>query len=227
MNFDGALIHAITQNILLAPFAAMLAGIITSFTPCSITAVPLIIGYIAGNEKNTKKALKLSLTFASGTSIVYTLLGISAAYAGRLMGGSSPLLYIAIGVLMLCMSLQILGIITFIPSQSLIFKRIGCGYTGAFVTGALAGLFSSPCSTPVLIVLLSLAVKDGNMSWGGILLFFYALGHSILVVLTGTSVSLVNKIINDKRYYKFSNFIKYLTAGVVALLSFYMFYLGF
>lgn len=228
MNLDGTLISVINQNFFIAPLAALLAGVLTSFTPCSLSAVPLIIGYIAGTDnKTSKRAFVLSLTFALGTSIVYTLLGISAAYAGRLLGSSSSWWYIVLGVLMLGMALQMLGIVTIIPSKNLITKKIGRGYVGAFAAGCLAGLFSSPCSTPVLIVLLSLAVKDGNAAWGGLLLFLYAAGHSILVIIAGTSMSMVNKIINDERYEKLSVFTKYMTAGAVVLLSLYMFYLGF
>ena len=41
----------------LAPLLALLAGILTSVTPCSLSSVPLIIGYVGGiGETNTKKA---------------------------------------------------------------------------------------------------------------------------------------------------------------------------
>ena len=55
----------ICNNYWIAPLISFLAGILTSVTPCSLSTIPLIIGYVGGyGEKNTKKALKLSLIFA-------------------------------------------------------------------------------------------------------------------------------------------------------------------
>lgn len=222
------LAEIITNGVVWAPFAAFLAGFLTSFTPCSLSAVPLIVGFMTGTgHKDTKRAFYISLVFASGTSLIYTALGIFAAYAGSLMGTSASWWYIALGILMLAMALQVLGIITVIPSKNLISKRLGQGYIGAFAAGCLAGLFSSPCSTPVLVVLLSIAVKDGNARHGGFLLFIYAFGHSIIAVAAGTSVGIANKIINNENYGRLSIVIKYMTAGLILLLSLYMFYLGF
>ena len=32
----------------LAPVLALLAGLLTSFTPCAVVSVPLVIGYVGG-----------------------------------------------------------------------------------------------------------------------------------------------------------------------------------
>lgn len=218
----------ISAGMVFAPLAAFLAGLLTSFTPCSLSAVPLIVGFMAGTgNDNTKRAFYMSLVFAVGTSFTYTSLGIFAAYAGRLMGTASSWWYIALGVLMLAMAAQVLGIITLIPSKNLINGKMGRGYLGALAAGCLAGLFSSPCSTPVLVVLLSIAVKDGNAIHGGGLLLLYSFGHSILAVAAGTSIGFANRIMRSEGYGRLSEVIRYVTAGLILLLSFYMFYLGF
>ena len=47
----------ISSNMWLAPILAVVAGILTSFTPCALSTVPLIIGYVGGvGERSTKKA---------------------------------------------------------------------------------------------------------------------------------------------------------------------------
>ena len=40
--------EAINGNLWLAPVLALLAGLLTSFTPCSLSSVPLIVGYVGG-----------------------------------------------------------------------------------------------------------------------------------------------------------------------------------
>lgn len=78
----------ISNNFWIAPLIALLAGVLTSFTPCSLTTIPLIIGCIGGMEtQGTKKALKLSITFAIGMAITYAILGGLASTIGRFLQG--------------------------------------------------------------------------------------------------------------------------------------------
>lgn len=230
MNIEAYLSDAATiinNNTVWAPLIAFAAGLATSFTPCSVSGIPLLIGYIGGtNVKSSSKALKLSLLFAFGGALVYTLLGFSISLAGSFIA-MSKFWYVALGILMTMMSLQILGIYEFIPSHNFVSKDIRKGYLGAFTAGGLSGLFSSPCSTPVLVVILSVAAKNGDAAYGGLLLFAYSIGHSVLLILCGTSVSFANRLLQQEGY-RFANIIiKYLFAILILLAGLYMFYLGF
>ena len=74
------------NNFWIAPIISLIAGILTAFTPCSLSTIPLIIGYVGGTgAKETKKAFKLSLVFALGMAITFTVLGAIAALIGRFM----------------------------------------------------------------------------------------------------------------------------------------------
>ena len=98
---------SIQNNMWIAPFLALLAGILTSFTPCSLSNIPLIIGCVGGaKEKNTKKAFRYSAIFALGTAATFVSLGLIATSAGKLLGTSSKLWYFVLGVLMVLMALQ-------------------------------------------------------------------------------------------------------------------------
>ena len=95
---------------------AFFAGILTSFTPCSLSSIPLVIGYVGGTgERNVKKAFWLSLTFVIGSAVAFTVLGVIASTAGRLMGNSADWWYIILGILMILMALQTWGIYEIIP----------------------------------------------------------------------------------------------------------------
>lgn len=94
-------------------------------------------------------------------------------------------------------------------------------------TGILGGIFSSPCATPVLVVLLGIVARSGNVPWGVLLLLFYSLGHSVLVLVAGTSVGFVNKVTSSGKYGLLSKILKYVMGTGVLLIAFYMFYLGF
>jgi len=218
----------IKNNIWFAPLLALIAGALTSVTPCALTSVPLVIGYVGGTGNNDpKRAFKLSLTFAFGMAVTFTVLGTLAALLGKLMGTSSPWWYIALGVLMLLMALQTFEIYNFIPSTYLVSKNTKKGYIGAFIAGVLGGIFSSPCATPVLVVLLGIVARSGNIAWGVLLLLLYSIGHSILVLIAGTTIGFVKKLTANKKYGAFSVILKYVMGTAILFIGFYMFYLGF
>ena len=227
-NWLNQIADVIGKNMWLAPVLALAAGILTSFTPCSLSSVPLIIGYVGGTgEKNTKKAFMYSLTFALGTAITFVTLGIIATSAGKLMGTTSNVWYIILGVLMVLMSLQTWGIFNFIPSVNLISKSKKRGFVGAFLAGILGGIFSSPCSTPVLIALLAVIAGNGNMLWGILLMILYSIGHSTLVIAAGTSIGFVQKINSSEKYQKAGTILKIIMGSVILLIGLYMFWLAF
>ncbi|NLA33050.1 MAG: cytochrome c biogenesis protein CcdA [Mollicutes bacterium] len=187
----------IQNNYWLAPILAILAGLLTSFTPCSLSSIPLIIGYVGNTVKNDlKSSFKLSLVFALGSAITYTSLGVIATLFGKMIRLTGDWWYILLAILLIIVVLQLWDIINIIPQNNLFTKNKKTGYLGALITGVLAGLFSSPCSTPVLIALLVIVSAKGSLIYGIILLFLYSIGHSVLLVMAGTSISFVKKIIN-------------------------------
>lgn len=220
--------EVISSNMWLAPILALVAGILTSVTPCSLSSVPLIIGFVGGvGERNTKKAFMYSAVFSLGTAVTFVTMGVIATSAGMLMGTSSPVWYIVLGVLMVLMSLQIFGIFNFIPSINLVSKNKKKGIVGAFLAGVLGGVFSSPCSTPVLIALLAIVAGKGKMLWGVLLMLLYSIGHSALVMVAGTSIGFVQKISESSKYKTVAAVLKYVMGAAILFIGFYMFWLAF
>lgn len=220
--------EVIRNQMWLAPLLVLLAGVITSITPCSLSSVPLIIGYVGGiGEKNTKKAFSYSVVFSLGTAVTFVTLGIIATSAGKLMGTSSPVWYMILGILMVLMALQTWGIYNFIPSINLLSKSKKRGFAGAFIAGILGGIFSSPCSTPVLIALLAIIAEEENLLWGILLMLLYSIGHSALVIVSGTSVGFVQKISGSEKYNKAATILKIVMGTAILLIGLYMFWLAF
>ena len=218
----------IKANLWLAPVLAILAGVLTAFTPCSLSTIPLVVAYVGGTADNdTKKSFRLSLVFALGMTVTFTLLGVVASLAGKLIGRAASWWYIVLGVLMVLMALQTWEVFNFIPSTFLISKNKRRGYIGALIAGILGGIFSSPCATPVLIALLALVASQGKLLWGVMLLLLYSAGHSILVLIAGTSMGFVKKLTTNEKYGRASKVIKIVLGSLILLLAFYMFYLGF
>ena len=95
------------------------------------------------------------------------------------------------------------------------------GYAGAFLTGALGGLFASHCAIPVMVALLALVARLGKSTgWGILLMVLYALGHSILLIAAGTSYSYVEKMMENPKYDTWSKRIRYVLGTVILFVGF-------
>jgi len=220
--------RTIAGDFWLAPLLALFAGVLTSFTPCSLSSVPLVIGYMGGSgSRDAKKAFGYSVIFAVGTAVTFLALGLIASSAGKLMGNSSPVWYGFLGTLMVLMALQTWGVIRLIPAANLLSKSRRRGWIGAFLAGILAGIFASPCSTPVLIALLGMIAGKGSLAWGILLMLLYSLGHSALVIAAGTSEGFVQRISGSDAYGKAGTALTAVMGALILAVGFYMFWLAF
>ncbi|MCL2564628.1 MAG: sulfite exporter TauE/SafE family protein [Defluviitaleaceae bacterium] len=223
------LAHIIRNYVYFAPLLAFLAGILTSFMPCTLAAIPLVIGYVkgAGGEDDPRKAFKLSFIFAFGMAVSFTAMGAAAATLGMFLGGANRYLHIIGGVLMLLMALQIWEVYTFIPASNLVSKSSRKGYLGALIAGMLIGLLGSACATPVLVVLLAMVARGANPLFGILCLFLFALGHGILVVVAGSGTGIAGKITKNPAYGKISNVIRVTMGFVMTTFGLYLIHLFF
>ena len=217
----------IQNNYYIAPLIAFIAGILTSFMPCNLSSVPLVISVVSASANNeTKKALKLSVIFSIGLSITFTVLGVIAALSSSILGSNPTMLYIIVGIIMILMSFQVWELFNIIPSTYLTSKNKFKGVLGALISGMLSGVFSSPCSTPVLVALLAIVASSNNILLGIMLLLCYSIGHSILTIIAGTSVGFVNKIMKNEKYGKFSKVLRIALGTIILLIGLYMIYIA-
>lgn len=218
--------NILSQNIWLAFVVALVAGLVSSFSPCVLSTVPLIIGYVGGYAgDDQKKALKYSLLFCLGLILTLTALGAASAFLGKMMTGAGKWWYLLLALIMAVAGLQLLGVFQFTPQACRMPARRE-GFIGAFLLGILGGILASPCSTPVLVAILAFVAGKGNVYLGIGLLAVYSIGHCALLLIAGTSVGYVNRLAASSRTEKWGKVLKGLLGMVMLLLAFYLFYLG-
>jgi len=221
-NFGGML----SNNIWLALTISFIAGIISSFSPCVLSTIPLVVGYVGGYAgKDKKLAFKYSLIFCVGIVITFTTFGALSAVLGKLMTGTGKWWYIVLGVIMLIVALQLLGVIEF-KNNSCKIPNERVGLVGAFFLGILGGVLSSPCSTPVLVAILAFVAGEGNIVVGVLMLLLYSIGHCTLILIAGTSVGFVESISNSKKTLAIGKILKIILAIIVMFLGLYLIYTG-
>lgn len=164
---------------------------ITSIEPCNVAMVPLIAGYVGGSrELPRKRAFWISLVFSLGLAITFMLLGIAASLVGGLLGGGTRIWYYLVAAVCFVLGLQMLGVLRM--REPAWFGRLrekvtARGLWGALLLGLVSGLVASQCGTPVLAAILTYVMAEqAGLVYGAALLFIYALGRGVPIVLAGT-----------------------------------------
>lgn len=193
----------VAESPALAVGAVFLGGMLTASNPCVLAMIPLVMGFVAGRQGEPPgpwRAFRFSLVFVLGLAITFTAMGVAAALAGTLYGEVPVAWNWVVAAVCVAMGLHLMGVLSVpIPMPVRVQPRIR-GVAGALVMGLLFGVVSAPCAAPILVVLLTyLAGANASVAYGATLLLVYALGHSVLVLVAGTSMGLARKLIESGR----------------------------
>ena len=222
----GEYIHT---NPWLAVVAVFLGGMITASNPCVLAMIPLMMSVVAGRKEEkpgVARAFLFSLVFILGLAITFTALGMIAALAGKMYGDVSGVWNFVVAAVCLVMGLHLMEVITVpIPSFGGKIQPKTRGILGAFLLGLLFGLVSAPCAGPILIVLLTyLAGSGSSVAWGGVLLLVYALGHSLLILIAGTSMGAARALIESNKATRVLELLRRGAGAVIVLVGVYFAY---
>jgi len=217
----------IQGNPIIAVVAVFVGGLLSASSPCVLAIMPMVIGYVGGHSQgDRRKALIYSLLFALGLSLTFTILGAMAALLGRLMGDVGKFWYWIVAAIAIFMGLSLMGVFEIrIPfaSKMQIKKR---GALGAFLLGLLFGVVSSPCATPVLVLILTFVATQGQVIYGTVLLFVYAIGHCALIILAGVVTGFVESFIESKGALNFSLWAKRISGVLITFAGVYILYIN-
>ena len=183
---------------------AFLAGLFSFLSPCVFPLIPSYLSYISGlsmdeltqdNPKAKFTAIKHSLMFILGFTIIFVLLGVFSTAVGDLLH-SIWLMRIA-GIFIIIMGLFILGVfnkvkfLSFMNRDAAIdIKNKPFGLIGSALVGVVFAAAWTPCIGPILASILFIASTMHNASSGAELLFVYAMGPAVPFFISSLSVNL-------------------------------------
>jgi cytochrome c-type biogenesis protein len=181
-----------------------LAGLLTSLTPCTLSMLPITVGYIGGQANQSKwQAVTRSTFFCLGLATTLAGMGVAAAALGKIYGQIGWGLPIIVSLVAIIMGLNLLEVVQFrLPNwggSAWIAQDWPDGLR-AYLLGLTFGLVASPCSTPVLATLLAWVASTQNVGLGAVLLLAYTLGYVAPLVIAGTFTATLKNLLSLRQW---------------------------
>lgn len=184
----------VSGALLVALPLAVLAGLVSFFSPCVLPLVPGYLSYVTGvsgtdlaQAKRGRMVAGASL-FVLGFTAVFVSGGALFGFFGQTLQEQSGILTKILGVLMILMGIFFMGLMPWMTQREFrIHKRPVTGLAGAPVLGALFGIGWTPCLGPTLSSVSMLAMEQGTAGRGAILTVAYCLGLGVPFVLAAVA----------------------------------------
>jgi len=183
----------------LLPLLATVAGAVSFTSPCCLPLVPGYLSYVSalpvsdlGRREARAVALRASMLFVAGFTLVFTLLGVAVGLLGSTVTRNLPVVVRVAGVGIIVLGLAMAGLLR-LPflyrERRMDLSRLPSGPRGAFPLGMAFAAGWTPCIGPVLATILATAAAAGTAAWGGVLLAFYSLGLGVPFVLLAVGMT--------------------------------------
>jgi cytochrome c-type biogenesis protein len=207
---------------------AFLAGLASFLSPCVFSLIPAYIGYLSGrsvaaaqNETTQEKLQTFvhGLFFVLGFSLVFMTMGLTMSAIGSVVYEARYWLAKIGGVIVVVFGLHMTSIIRipFLeydlrPQSNMARQR---GYLSSFILGISFSAGWAPCLGPIFVMILTLAVYQGVVGQGILLLAAYSLGLAIPFLIAALGVGWITKLL--RKYGKVMHYIE-IGMGIVLII---------
>jgi cytochrome c-type biogenesis protein len=170
---------------------AFVAGLISVVTPCVLPLVPGYLSAISAVEANrlgepgiARRVVIASLPFVLGFTVVFVLLGASAAALGSVLDKRAQTEFA--GFLLIVIGLGFVGLLPW-PELAVGTGLLARTRGSSILLGAAFAVCAAPCIGAVLASILVLAGSAGSITRGVLLLATYSIGLGAAFVLAGVA----------------------------------------
>ncbi len=189
----------------LAALGCFVWGIISvALSPCHIASIPLIVTYVAGQDKalRARHAAYYAAVFTIGLFITIALVGVICSLLGRMLGEVGPYWTIFIGAILIWVALDMLGIAWCSMSSGLLGRIRIKGLLGAFLLGLAYGVLSGSCTFGFIAPILAIITIQQKIVTGLIFIVLFGIGHCIPIAIAGSSTATVKRLLESSSFYE-------------------------
>ena len=180
---------ALDGSLLLAVPVAMVAGLVSFFSPCVVPLLPGYLSYTTGlsgtdlESARRGRMLAGSLLFVLGFSFVFVSYGALFGAVGDWLWEYQRTITVVLGAITILLGIAFLGAVPWLQRDVRFHRVPAVGLAAAPLLGVLFGLGWTPCIGPTLGAITSLAVNEGSAERGALLGLVYCLGLGLPFVV--------------------------------------------
>jgi cytochrome c-type biogenesis protein len=211
---DGGFAHTVTDGpLLVAAGVAALVGLIGFLSPCVLPLVPGYLSYVAGlsgdgdgggdaAKPNQRRMILGSLLFVLGFTAIFVAQGVAFGSLGANIRTNNLVLQRVFGAVTILLGIVFLGGFGLFQREFKIHRLPRSGIWGAPVLGLVFGLAWTPCQTPTLGAVDSLAYTQGTAGRGAFLQVFYCLGLGLPFIVVALGFGWVATVLQFLRRHR-------------------------
>ena len=214
--------------------AALGGGIASFLCPCHLSLIPVYLASLAGPELFSAESshrrapvVLHSLFFVLGLGLFLTIISILVSVASQFLASNALTITFISSGLLIALGLYLILSIKFprINYECHLPHHFGVktGYLRSFLIGAIYSFLHTPCVTPIMLSIMTLALSTGNPWRAGGLMFVYFLGYGLPFIIAGTAFGLIvpmfKKIIRYRNEIYVASGLLLIGAGTIILVQ--------
>jgi cytochrome c-type biogenesis protein len=211
-------------GLLLGALGCFLWGMVSVlFSPCHLASIPLIIAYVAGQNHlvEGRKAILYAILFSLGLFLTIAVIGVVCSLLGQMLGDVGPYWTIAVGLLLLWVALDMIGVASCSLSGGLMAKLTVKGVHGAFILGLAYGVLSGSCTFGFIAPILAIISVQEQLLTGIVFIVLFAIGHCLPIVIAGSSAAMVKGLLASTSWQRGGTVFRRLAGAMIGLLGVY------
>ncbi|MUK90738.1 cytochrome c biogenesis protein CcdA [Ornithinibacillus sp. L9] len=185
-------------------FLAFGAGFLSFVSPCVLPLFPAFLSYITGmsvselkddHKMLNKKSILHTIFFLLGFSSVFIMIGFTTSFISEFLLTYQDIIRQVGAIVIIFFGLVIVGVFNFeflMKDKKITFKNRPAGFFGSYIIGLAFSMGWTPCTGPILAIVLSLAAT--NPQTGMVMMISYVLGFSIPFLLLSFFIGRLNWI---------------------------------
>jgi cytochrome c-type biogenesis protein len=182
---------AFSGTLLLAVPVALVAGVVSFFSPCVVPLLPGYLSYATGlsgaelEAAHRSRMVAGSALFVLGFSGVFVAMGTAFGALGDWLIVYSREISLVLGVFTILVGAAFLGLVPWLQRDVRVHKVPAVGLMAAPLLGVLFAIGWTPCIGPTLSAVQALAFQEGTAGRGALLSLAYSIGLGVPFILAG------------------------------------------